>query len=160
MKKTFVFDTNVLIDESDSIYDFNDNNVVLPLTVIEELGGLKKFSDERGHNAYRVIRKLEMEALTYLKGKSILSQFIIIDEAQNLTPLEVKTIISRAGKETKVIVTGAPNLIDNPYLDPFSNGVTYRAEKFKGQKLFAHVTLDKSKEASLRGWRRSCFKNG
>jgi PhoH-like ATPase len=93
--------------------------------------------------------KLEMEALTYLRGRSIPSQFIIIDEAQNLTPLEVKTIVSRAGKDTKVIVTGDPYQIDNPYLDSSSNGLTYLAEKFKGQNIFAHVTLGKSERSDL-----------
>lgn len=95
--------------------------------------------------------KLEMEALTYLRGRSIPRQFIIIDEAQNLTPLEVKTIVSRAGKDTKVIVTGDPYQIDNPYLDSSSNGLTYLAEKFKGQNLFAHITLGKSERSELAG---------
>ncbi|MFW6133982.1 MAG: PhoH family protein [Elusimicrobiota bacterium] len=94
---------------------------------------------------------IEIEALTYIRGRSIPNQFIIIDEAQNLTPLEIKTIISRAGKETKVILTGDPYQIDNPYLDASSNGLTYTAERFKGQKLFAHITLTKGERSELAG---------
>jgi PhoH-like ATPase len=94
---------------------------------------------------------LEIEALTYLRGRSIPDQYMIIDEAQNLTPLEVKTVVSRAGRNTKVIVTGDPYQIDNPYLDSSSNGLTYLAERFKGQKLFAHITLDKTERSNLAG---------
>jgi PhoH-like ATPase len=94
---------------------------------------------------------LEIEALTYLRGRSIPKQFMIIDEAQNLTPLEVKTVVSRAGKDTKVVLTGDPYQIDNPYLDSSSNGLTYLAERFKGQDLFAHITLDKSERSHLAG---------
>lgn len=94
---------------------------------------------------------LEMEALTYLRGRSIPGQFMIIDEVQNLTPLEVKTIVSRAGKNTKVVLTGDPYQIDNPYLDSSSNGLTYLAERFKGQNIFAHITLIKSERSNLAG---------
>ena len=94
---------------------------------------------------------LEIEALTYLRGRSIPGQFMIIDEAQNLTPLEVKTVVSRAGKDTKVVLTGDPYQIDSPYLDSSSNGLTYLAEKFKGQNLFAHITLVKSERSNLAG---------
>ncbi len=92
---------------------------------------------------------LELEALTYIRGRSIPGQFIIVDEAQNLTPHEVKTIISRAGEGTKMVVTGDPFQIDNPYLDSSSNGLTYTVEKLKGQQLFGHVTLTKSERSSL-----------
>ena len=94
---------------------------------------------------------IEIEALTYMRGRSIPGQFMIIDEAQNLTPLEVKTAVSRAGKDTKVILTGDPYQIDNPYLDSSSNGLTYLAERFKGQEIFAHVTLIKSERSNLAG---------
>lgn len=94
---------------------------------------------------------LEIEALTYLRGRSIPRQFMIIDEAQNLTPLEVKTVVSRAGKDTKVVLTGDPYQIDNPYLDSSSNGLTYLAERFKGQDIFAHITLTKSERSNLAG---------
>ncbi len=95
--------------------------------------------------------KIELEALTYLRGRSIPSQYMIIDEAQNLTPLEVKTIVSRAGKDTKVVLTGDPYQIDSPYLDSSSNGLTYIAERFKGQELFAHITLTVSERSELAG---------
>ncbi|MFC2061988.1 PhoH family protein [Elusimicrobiota bacterium] len=95
--------------------------------------------------------KVEMEALTYFRGRSIPGQYIIIDEAQNLTPLEVKTIVSRAGKHTKVVLTGDPYQIDNPYLDSESNGLTYLAERFRGQDIFAHITLSRSERSNLAG---------
>ncbi len=95
--------------------------------------------------------KLEIEALTYMRGRSIPRQFMIIDEAQNLTPLEVKTVVSRAGKDTKVVLTGDPYQIDSPYLDSSSNGLTYLAERFKGQEIFSHITLVKSERSNLAG---------
>jgi len=92
---------------------------------------------------------LELEALTYIRGRSISNQFIIIDEAQNLTPHEVKTVISRAGEGSKVILTGDPYQIDNPYLDASSNGLTYVAERLKGLPLHGHVTLRQSERSLL-----------
>ena len=93
--------------------------------------------------------KLELEALTYIRGRSIPKQFMIVDEAQNLTPHEIKTIASRAGVGTKVILTGDPYQIDNPYLDASSNGIVYLAERFKGNEMFGHVTLSKSERSPL-----------
>jgi len=93
--------------------------------------------------------KVEMEALTYIRGRSLPQQFIIIDEAQNLTPHEVKTIVSRAGEGSKIVLTGDPYQIDNPYLDASSNGLTYTVERMRGQKLFGHVTLTKSERSTL-----------
>jgi len=92
---------------------------------------------------------LEMEALTYIRGRSIPGQFILVDEAQNLTPHEVKTIISRAGEDTKMVLTGDPYQIDNPYLDSSSNGLTYTAERMKGEEIFGHITLEKSERSDL-----------
>jgi len=92
---------------------------------------------------------MEMEALTYIRGRTLPKQFIIIDEAQNLSPHEVKTIVSRAGSETKVVLTGDPYQIDNPYLDEESNGLTYLVEAFKGQELAGHITLGKSERSKL-----------
>lgn len=92
---------------------------------------------------------VEIEALTYIRGRSIPNQFVIIDEAQNLTPHEVKTIISRAGEGTKMVLTGDPYQIDNPYLDSSSNGLTYAAERLKGQALHGHITLHKSERSHL-----------
>ena len=93
--------------------------------------------------------KLELEALTYIRGRSIPRQFVIIDEAQNLTPHEVKTIVSRAGEDTKMVFTGDPEQIDNPYLDASSNGLTYMAERFKKVSMHGHVTLKKSERSPL-----------
>jgi PhoH-like ATPase len=74
---------------------------------------------------------VEVEALTYIRGRSIPKQFLIVDEAQNLTPHEVKTVLTRAGDGTKVVLTGDPFQIDNPYVDEMSNGLTYTVERFK-----------------------------
>jgi PhoH-like ATPase len=92
---------------------------------------------------------LEMEALTYIRGRSIPNQYVIVDEAQNLTPHEVKTIVSRAGEGTKMVLTGDPYQIDNPYLDASSNGLTYAAERLKDQPLHGHVTLRRSERSEL-----------
>ncbi|MBU1006514.1 MAG: PhoH family protein [Candidatus Omnitrophica bacterium] len=92
---------------------------------------------------------LQLEALTYMRGRSIPSQFIIIDEAQNLTPHEIKTVVSRAGNHTKMVLTGDPYQIDNPYLDSSSNGLTYAVEKMKGQSMFGHILLTKSERSNL-----------
>ena len=94
-------------------------------------------------------RKLELEALTYIRGRSIPQQYLIVDEAQNLTPHEVKTIVSRAGEGTKVILTGDPNQIDNAYLDSSSNGLSYAAERLKQLSLHGHITLQKSERSPL-----------
>lgn len=93
--------------------------------------------------------KLMLEALTYIRGRSIPNQFMIVDEAQNLTPHEVKTIISRAGEGTKLILTGDIEQIDNPYLDSASNGLSYSIERLKGAGIVGHVTLRKSERSEL-----------
>ncbi|MCX7657035.1 MAG: PhoH family protein, partial [Treponemataceae bacterium] len=89
-------------------------------------------------------RLFEVEAITYIRGRSLPSQFIIIDEAQNLTPHEIKTIVSRVGYNSKIVLTGDPDQIDNMYLDANSNGLTYLVEAFKGNALFGHITLFKT----------------
>jgi PhoH-like ATPase len=94
---------------------------------------------------------IELEALTYIRGRSIPNQYVIVDEAQNLTPHEVKTIVSRAGEGTKVVLTGDPEQIDNPYLDSSSNGLSYAVERMKGQPLHGHITLRKSERSILAG---------
>ncbi len=94
---------------------------------------------------------VEMEALTYIRGRSISNQYVIIDEAQNLTPHEVKTIISRAGEGSKMVLTGDPYQIDNPYLDSSSNGLTYTVERLKGLSIHGHITLRKSERSELAG---------
>jgi PhoH-like ATPase len=92
---------------------------------------------------------LQLEALTYMRGRSIPKQFIIIDEAQNLTPHEIKTVITRTGNYAKMVLTGDPYQIDNPYLDSSSNGLTYCVEKMKNQPMFGHVTLTSSERSEL-----------
>ena len=92
---------------------------------------------------------LELEALTYIRGRSIPNVYLLIDEAQNLTPHEIKTTITRAGEGTKIVLTGDPYQIDNPYLDSSSNGLTYVAEQMKGQSLAGHVTLTKGERSPL-----------
>jgi PhoH-like ATPase len=93
--------------------------------------------------------KLVIEPLTYIRGRSLQRIFFIVDEAQNLTPHEIKTIITRAGEGSKVVFTGDIYQIDHPYLDSQSNGLSYLIDRFKGQKLYAHVTLEKGERSAL-----------
>lgn len=92
---------------------------------------------------------LNIEPLTYIRGRSIPHQYLIVDEAQNLTPHEIKTIVTRAGQGTKVVLTGDCYQIDNPYVDSANSGLTHAVERFKGQKLAAHVTLNKGERSEL-----------
>jgi len=92
---------------------------------------------------------MEIEAITYIRGRSIPNQIIIIDEAQNLTPHEVKTIVSRVGAGTKIILTGDPEQIDNPYLDANSNGLSYIADRLKNHDITGHILLSKSERSPL-----------
>jgi PhoH-like ATPase len=94
-------------------------------------------------------QKLVVCPLAYIRGRSLSNVFFIVDEAQNLTPHEVKTIITRAGENTKIIFTGDINQIDTPYLDAQSNGLSYLIEKVKGQPLYAHITLEKGERSAL-----------
>jgi PhoH-like ATPase len=94
-------------------------------------------------------KKIEMEAVTYIRGRSLPKIYMIIDEAQNLTPHEVKTIISRAGKGTKVVLTGDATQIDNPYLDKDSNALTFTVGKFKQHPIYGHVFLERSERSEL-----------
>lgn len=93
--------------------------------------------------------QLVLEPLTYIRGRSIPNQFIIVDEAQNLTPHEVKTIVSRVGEGTKIVLTGDIGQIDNPYLDSSSNGLSYTVERMKDQAIVGHVTLARSERSEL-----------
>ncbi len=93
--------------------------------------------------------KIEMEAVTFIRGRSLAHSYIIIDEAQNLTPHEVKTIVSRAGMGTKVILTGDPTQIDNPYLDKDSNALTYVVGKFKSYPIYGHMFFEKTERSPL-----------
>jgi PhoH-like ATPase len=95
------------------------------------------------------IGSIQVEALTYIRGRSIPEQFIIIDEAQNLTKHEVKTILTRVGEKSKIVLMGDPEQIDHPYLDEYNNGLTYVVEKFKGQCISGHVRLEKGERSNL-----------
>jgi PhoH-like ATPase len=92
---------------------------------------------------------LVIEPLTFIRGRSIHNQYLIVDEAQNLTPHEIKTIVTRVGDGTKIVLTGDPYQIDNPYIDSSSNGLTYLVEKFKAQDIAAHITLTKGERSAL-----------
>lgn len=92
---------------------------------------------------------IQVEALTYIRGRSIPGQFIIIDEAQNLTKHEVKTIVSRVGEGSKIVLMGDPEQIDHPYLDSISNGLTHIVERFKGESSSGHITLEKGERSKL-----------
>lgn len=116
---------------------------------------LEFLCDSSGHEANETLRwvmeskKIEMEAVTYIRGRSLPKMFMIVDEAQNLTPHEVKTIVSRAGEGTKVILTGDPTQIDNPYLDKDSNGLTYIVGRFSDSKIYGHIYLEKTERSEL-----------
>lgn len=103
------------------------------------------------HSYDELIRQdvIELEALTYIRGRSLPEQFMIVDEAQNLTPHEIKTVLTRAGTGTKIVFTGDPYQIDQPYLDSVNNGLTYVVEKFKDAEVAAHVTLKKGERSEL-----------
>jgi PhoH-like ATPase len=119
------------------------------------LMGLQHHGRDEGETTLQTINRLikedqvELEALTYIRGRSISRQYVVVDEAQNLTPHEVKTIISRVGEGTKMVMTGDPQQIDNPYLDSSSNGLTYTVERLKGREGCGHVTLTRSERSRL-----------
>ncbi len=120
------------------------DNVELLLSSQDE-GGKRK----RGYRELIDLGLMEIEPLTYIRGRSIPKQYLIVDEAQNLTPHEIKTIISRAGEGTKIVLTGDPYQIDNPYVDSASNGLSFSVERLKGQELVGHVTLTKGERSAL-----------
>ena len=93
--------------------------------------------------------KLLITPLAYIRGRSLSNIYFIVDEAQNLTPHEVKTIITRAGENTKIVFTGDIFQIDTPYLDTQSNGLSYLIDKIKNNKLYAHITLEKGERSEL-----------
>jgi len=103
----------------------------------------------RGYHELLDLGILEIEPLTYIRGRSIPNQFIIVDEAQNLTPHEVKTIITRAGDGTKIVLTGDPYQIDNPYVDQTNNGLVHVVNRFKSERLAGHVTMSKGERSPL-----------
>jgi len=93
--------------------------------------------------------KIQICPLAYIRGRSLSNVVFIVDEAQNLTPHEVKTIITRAGENTKIILTGDVRQIDTPYLDEQSNGLTYVIDRLKGKDLYCHITLEKGERSDL-----------
>jgi PhoH-like ATPase len=103
----------------------------------------------KGYKELMAMGILEIEPLTYIRGRSIPNQYMIVDEAQNLTPHEIKTIVTRAGEGTKIVLTGDPYQIDNPYVDSSSNGLTYLVERFKGNAISGHVTMTKGERSEL-----------
>jgi PhoH-like ATPase len=109
----------------------------------------RKRQGMRGYQELINLGILEIEPLTYIRGRSIPNQYIIIDEAQNLTPHEVKTILTRAGENSKVVLTGDPYQIDNPFVDSASNGLSFTVEKFKAESLAGHVMLVKGERSPL-----------
>lgn len=92
---------------------------------------------------------IELQPLTYIRGRNITNAFVVIDEAQNLTPLEVKTVITRIGNDAKIVLTGDPYQIDNPYVDANSNGFSYVVNRFRSQGIAAHVQLSKGERSQL-----------
>ena len=118
---------------------------------LELLLGITK-SDKKDGRSYAELVDLgyiEIEPLTYIRGRSLPNVYMIVDEAQNLTPHEVKTIITRAGEGTKIILTGDPYQIDHPYLDSSNNGLTTVAERFKDEAIAAHVIMTKGERSPL-----------
>jgi PhoH-like ATPase len=116
---------------------------------LEMLGDLNMGHEHRRSNDLLRSGTLVIEALSYIRGRSIANQFMVIDEAQNLTPLEVKTIVTRVGHGTKIVFTGDPYQIDNPYVDSSSNGFNYIVKKFREQPIAAHVELQKGERSEL-----------
>ncbi len=116
---------------------------------LEMLSDLNMGSEHRRSGDLMRSGSIVVEALSYIRGRSIANQFMIIDEAQNLTPLEAKTIITRAGSGTKIVFTGDPYQIDNPYVDSSSNGFNYVVSRFREQAIAAHIELQKGERSEL-----------
>jgi PhoH-like ATPase len=116
---------------------------------LEMLSDLNMGHDHRRSTDLMRSGSIVVEALSYIRGRSIANQFMIIDEAQNLTPLEVKTIVTRVGHGTKIVFTGDPYQIDNPYVDSSSNGFNYVVSRFRAEAVAAHVELQKGERSEL-----------
>jgi PhoH-like ATPase len=120
--------------------------------IFDNLEFLFSSGTRKGPRAYAELLEsgqIQVEPLTYIRGRSLPAQYMIVDEAQNLTPHEVKTIITRSGDGTKIVLTGDPGQIDNPYVDSASNGLTIAADKFRGEKLAGHIVLAKGERSDL-----------
>jgi PhoH-like ATPase len=120
-----------------------DNLAVIRHQCGDDLQAAQRISEMRESE------KLTITPLAYIRGRSLQRMFFIIDEAQNLTPHEVKTIITRAGEGTKIVLTGDVAQIDQPYLDALSNGLSYLINRMMGQPIYAHVTLEKGERSAL-----------
>lgn len=131
-----IYDNMEILIEGHNEYNINDNGKIF---------GKKKPTV----NDYLDFNFIELEPLTYIRGRSLPNQLMIIDEAQNLTPHEMKTIITRAGVNTKIVLTGDPYQIDIPYLDSVSNGLSIAVEKMKKEELVGHITLFKGERSKL-----------
>lgn len=116
---------------------------------LEMLSDLNMGHDHRRSSDLMRSGNIVVEALSYIRGRSIANQFMIVDEAQNLTPLEAKTIITRVGNGTKIVFTGDPYQIDNPYVDSSSNGFNYVVSRFRDQAIAAHIELQKGERSEL-----------
>ncbi len=111
--------------------------------------GRGRMSEHRNYEDLLSSGVIQIEPLTYIRGRSLPNQFLVVDEAQNLTPHQVKTVITRCGADTKIVLTGDPYQIDNPYVDSASNGLTVVAQRFQGENIGAHVTLSKGERSEL-----------
>ena len=111
--------------------------------------GRGRMSEYRNYDELVASGVIQVEPLTYIRGRSLPNQFLVVDEAQNLTPHQVKTVITRCGADTKIILTGDPYQIDNPYVDAASNGLTVVAQRFQNETIGAHVTLSKGERSEL-----------
>ncbi len=111
--------------------------------------GRGRMSEHRNYEDLLASGVIQIEPLTYIRGRSLPNQFLVVDEAQNLTPHQVKTVITRCGADTKIVLTGDPYQIDNPYVDSASNGLTVVAQRFQGENIGAHVTLTKGERSEL-----------
>ena len=134
--------------------DVNEKIGPYMLPLFDNLGVIKHQFSSNSKEVMRIEELLKDERLVitplaYIRGRSLSNVFFIVDEAQNLTPHEVKTIITRAGEGTKFVFTGDIHQIDSPYLDTTSNGLSYLTDKMKGQDLFAHVNLVKGERSTL-----------
>jgi PhoH-like ATPase len=93
--------------------------------------------------------KIEVEAMTFIRGRSISNAFIVIDEVQNMTQHEIKTVLTRVGENTKIVLTGDIEQIDNMYIDETNNGLSYVVERLKGEQITGHMTLLKGERSQV-----------
>jgi len=143
------------------MHTINKSNSLSQRDENEENGGGRKQKQKKGPHKHKKPNhgitfddllhqgKIALEAITYMRGRTIPYQLILIDEAQNLTPHEIKTLVTRVGEGSKIILTGDPYQIDSPYLDFSSNGLVVASERFKGQSMFGSVYLPTSERSEL-----------